>query len=139
MIKYLGSKRRLVPVLRAHLRGRPTPRTALDLFTGTTRVAQAFKQRGARVTAVDTARYAEMFAQCYVATDATDGRQGRSRSTRSRTSSRCPGEPGYFTETFCEQSRFFQPFNGARVDAIRDAIARDYAGVAARTRSCSRA
>jgi adenine-specific DNA-methyltransferase len=39
-----------------------------------------------------------------------------------------PGAPGYFTETFCEQSRFLQPHNGARVDAIRDAIALDYAG-----------
>lgn len=33
-----------------------------------------------------------------------------------------PGSPGYFTETFCERSRFFQPKNGARVDAIREAI-----------------
>ena len=32
------------------------------------------------------------------------------------------GRPGYFTRTFCEQSRFFQPHNGARVDAIRTAI-----------------
>ena len=41
---------------------------------------------------------------------------------------RLPGKPGYFTETFCERSRFFQPKNGARVDAIREAIARDYSG-----------
>ena len=39
-----------------------------------------------------------------------------------------PGVDGYFTETFCVQSRFFQPHNGARIDAIRDAIERDYAG-----------
>ena len=31
-----------------------------------------------------------------------------------------PGRPGYVTETFCEQSRFFQPHNGARIDAIRE-------------------
>ena len=35
-----------------------------------------------------------------------------------------PGRAGYFTETFCLQSRFFQPKNGARVDAIREAISR---------------
>src|SRR5204862_5759877 len=34
---------------------------------------------------------------------------------------------GYVTETFCVQSRFFQPFNGQRIDAIRDAIESDYA------------
>ena len=43
VIKYLGSKRRLVPVLAA-LCEAARARTALDLFTGTTRVAQAFKQ-----------------------------------------------------------------------------------------------
>jgi adenine-specific DNA-methyltransferase len=39
-----------------------------------------------------------------------------------------PGRPGYVTETFCTSSRFFQPHNGERIDAIRDAIASDYAG-----------
>jgi adenine-specific DNA-methyltransferase len=39
-----------------------------------------------------------------------------------------PGHPGYVTETFCESSRFFQPANGARIDAVRDAIAERYAG-----------
>ena len=38
--------------------------------------------------------------------------------------------PGYFTETFCVQSRFFQPFNGERVDAIRDRIEAEFAGTA---------
>jgi adenine-specific DNA-methyltransferase len=32
------------------------------------------------------------------------------------------------TETFCERSRFFQPANGARIDAVRSAIELDYAG-----------
>ena len=41
-----------------------------------------------------------------------------------------PGHSGYVTETFCEQSRFFQPHNGERIDAVRDAIAADHAGTA---------
>src|SRR5436305_723891 len=69
MIKYLGSKRRLVPVL-GDLCERAGARTALDLFTGTTRVAQEFKRRGARVRAVDTARYSDVIARCDVAADA---------------------------------------------------------------------
>src|SRR3954451_16624524 len=68
VIKYLGSKRRLVPALTAIGRASDA-RTALDLFTGTTRVAQAFKSCGIEVTAVDNARYAATFARCYVATD----------------------------------------------------------------------
>ena len=39
-----------------------------------------------------------------------------------------PGRDGYFTETFCQRSRFFTPENGARIDAIRDAIATDHTG-----------
>ena len=65
MIKYLGSKRRLVPVL-GELFTASRSRTALDLFTGTTRVAQELKRRGGYVTAVDTARYSEVFARCYI-------------------------------------------------------------------------
>ena len=104
MIKYIGSKRRLVPVL-ADICATIEARRALDLFTGTTRVAQAFKQQGAHVTAVDTARYAEVFAQCYVEIDA----DRRRSSTRS--SGRCadlmarPDVDGYVTEVFCTQSR----------------------------------
>ncbi|MGP0032372.1 MAG: DNA adenine methylase, partial [Acidimicrobiales bacterium] len=53
MIKYLGSKRRLVPVLSA-ICAASGARTAVDLFTGTTRVAQAFKAQGLDVTALDS-------------------------------------------------------------------------------------
>ena len=63
MIKYLGSKRRLVPVI-CGLAERAGARTCLDLFTGTTRVARGFKHLGAVVTAVDTARYSEVLARC---------------------------------------------------------------------------
>jgi adenine-specific DNA-methyltransferase len=125
VIKYLGSKRRLVPVL-TRICEAARARTALDLFTGTTRVAQAFKQLGTHVTAVDTARYSEVFARCYVATDATGVDKDDLREAL-RHLQALPGRPGYFTETFCERARFFQPFNGARIDAIRDALARDYA------------
>ena len=125
MIKYLGSKRRLVPVLE-QLATRSGARTALDLFTGTTRVAQAYKALGLQVTAVDSARYSEVFGRCYVEADATA--IDRSELDEAvRRLDRLKGRPGYVTETFCEQARFFQPFNGARIDAIRETIARDYA------------
>ncbi|MDW3216912.1 MAG: DNA adenine methylase [Ilumatobacteraceae bacterium] len=126
MIKYLGSKRRLIPVL-ADLFERSGASTALDLFTGTTRVAQAFKTTGAHVTAVDVARYSEVFARTWIELDAASVDQDELRSAIDDLN-RIPGEPGYVTDTFCVQSRFFQPFNGERIDAIRDAIARDHAG-----------
>ena len=125
MIKYLGSKRRLVPVLGVVAEA-VGARTALDLFTGTTRVAQELKRHGAVVTAVDTARYSEVFARCYVATDAADVDKDDLAEALAGLDA-LPGAPAYFTDTFCVRSRFFQPHNGARVDAIRDAIERDHA------------
>jgi adenine-specific DNA-methyltransferase len=124
MIKYLGSKRRLVPVL-GELFARSGATTALDLFTGTTRVAQELKRRGGMVTALDRARYAEVFAQCYIATDATTVDPAALDAALGELDA-LPGAPGYFTETFCERSRYFRPENGARVDAIRDAIDERY-------------
>jgi adenine-specific DNA-methyltransferase len=125
VIKYLGSKRRLVPVL-AELARRARARTALDLFTGTTRVAQAFKAGGAEVTALDSARYASVLAACYVATDAAAVESAQLEEAVAELNA-LPGCPGYVTETFCTRARFFQPANGARIDAVRDAI-RDYGG-----------
>jgi adenine-specific DNA-methyltransferase len=126
VIKYLGSKRRLVPVL-AEMVSAVGARTALDLFTGTTRVAQAMKALGAEVTALDAARYSEVFARCYIETDADTVDRGELDRAIAHLHATTP-RPGYVTETFCEQSRFFQPFNGERIDAIRDAIERDFAG-----------
>ncbi|MGI8511747.1 MAG: DNA adenine methylase, partial [Solirubrobacteraceae bacterium] len=126
VIKYLGSKRRLVGVI-ADLAVASGAHTALDLFTGTTRVAQALKARGLHVTAVDSARYSEQLARCYVQTDAGAADHAALAAALARLDG-LPGRPGYFTETFCESARYVQPFNGARVDAIRDAIASDHAG-----------
>lgn len=125
MIKYLGSKRTLVPAL-AQVADLSGARTALDAFTGTTRVAQAFKALGIDTTANDVASYSRVLADCYIA---TDKRQINDRELRALLCDlqATPGEPGYFTETFCEKSRFFQPKNGARIDAIRNRIEAEFA------------
>ncbi|HWC33314.1 MAG TPA: DNA adenine methylase [Mycobacteriales bacterium] len=128
VIKYLGSKRTLVPVLGAIARAVPA-RTALDLFSGTTRVAQELKRGGADVVAVDVATYSELLGRCFIATDAATVDHAAVGSALEALSG-LPGERGYFTRTFCEQARFFQPKNGARVDAIRAAIEDGYAGTA---------
>jgi adenine-specific DNA-methyltransferase len=126
VIKYIGSKRRLVPVL-GRLLSAAGARTAVDLFTGTTRVAQEFKRRGAEVWAVDTARYSEVFARCYVATDRRQVDLAEVARTLEELD-QLPGHDGYVAETFCRRSRYFQPKNGKRIDAIREAIAERYTG-----------
>ncbi len=121
-IKYLGSKRRLVDVI-GSLFTATGGGTALDLFTGTTRVAQELKRRGGYVTAVDRARYATVFAESAIRTDAAtldlDALDAELAALDA-----LDGTSGYVTETFCRRARFFRPENGARIDAIRDAIER---------------
>ena len=124
MIKYLGSKRVLVPVLGA-LAGASGARTALDLFTGTTRVAQELCRRGVSTTAVDTASYAEVLARCFVETDAADVDQAEVAAALDHLAG-LPPVDGYVTETFCRASRYFHPDNGMRIDAIRAGIEEHY-------------
>jgi len=126
VIKYIGSKRRLVPVL-AQICRASGARTALDLFTGTTRVAQAFKAQGVHVTAADNARYAHAFARTYIEADAAATDVGQLRAAVNHLNA-VPGQPGYVHDTFSRQARFFQPHNAARIDAVRDALDAEYAG-----------
>ncbi len=128
VIKYLGSKRRLIPALTL-LAEASGARTGLDLFCGTTRVAQAWKRLGMAVTAVDCTRFAHVLARCYVA---ADPRADPSLVERAADAvdelNALEGRPGYVTATFCEASRYFRPENGARIDAIRDAVERQHGG-----------
>jgi adenine-specific DNA-methyltransferase len=126
VIKYLGSKRSLVPVL-GNIAERVGARTAVDLFTGTTRVAQEFKRRGLLVTATDVATYSQVLSDCYIATDSATVDPQELDNALKRLAA-LPGKPGYFTRTYCEEARFFQPKNGARVDAIRDCLEAEHRG-----------
>ncbi|NVB36447.1 DNA adenine methylase [Pseudenhygromyxa sp. WMMC2535] len=121
MIKYIGSKRTLLPVVLRAVDAVPDAATVLDLFSGTSRVGHALKGAGYRVLANDHNTYAATLARCYVAADRD--RLERDANKLIAELDALPGEPGWFTQTYCEQARFFQPHNGARVDAIRDAIA----------------
>ena len=126
MIKYLGSKRALMPVLET-LFAASKATTAVDLFTGTTRVAAAMKQLGMQVTAVDTASYSEIFSKTFIELDAT-GKDLSELADAVKSLNALSGTSGYFTEVFCEKARYFQPKNGQRIDAIRSAIETDYKG-----------
>jgi adenine-specific DNA-methyltransferase len=122
LIKYIGSKRVLVPLLVEVVQAVQPTGTVVDLFSGTSRVGHGLKRQGYRVVANDHNAYAATLATCYVQADLEE----HERAARSLVEefNRLPGQAGYFTETFCERSRFFQPKNGARVDAIREEIER---------------
>ena len=121
MIKYIGSKRTLAPAILQAIGSLGRVRSVLDLFAGTSRVGHALKGAGYQVHANDHNTYAATLAACYVQADYEDHCLAAAQLIAEFNA--LPGAPGYFTETFCERSRFFQPKNGARIDAIREAIA----------------
>ena len=98
------------------------PRTALDLFSGTSRVGHALKREGVRVHANDHNAYAHALAGCYVAADARKWRARASRLVEELDA--LPGRAGWFTETYAVRSRYLKPANAARAEAIRARIAR---------------
>lgn len=122
MIKYIGSKRRLVPHIVQGINAFQSSDRVLDLFSGTSRVGHALKHAGKHVVANDHLSYAHVLARCYVQADSM--RWSKAAEAVLDELSEVAPSPGYFTETFCKAARYFQPKNGARVDAIRDEIAR---------------
>lgn len=121
MIKYLGSKRLLLPRILACVRALPDVHTVLDLFSGTSRVGHALKRAGHAVIANDHNTFAHVLARCYVQADAA--RVLAPARALLDELGRLPGRPGYVAETFGERARFIRPENGARIDAIRARIA----------------
>ena len=122
MIKYLGSKRRLLDRIVAVAQAVPGATTAVDLFSGTARVGHALKGAGFAVHANDYAAYAHVLATCHVQADAE--RWTAEAAALLAELQQVPPAAGYVTRTFCEEARYFTPANGARIDAIRDEIAR---------------
>ncbi|MFW2390545.1 MAG: DNA adenine methylase [Polyangiales bacterium] len=120
MIKYIGSKRLLVPHIVRAVSKFPESGRVLDLFSGTSRVARGLKETGRYVIANDHLAYASTLARCYVQADAD--RWLAEASGLIEELAQVSPAPGYFTKAFCEDARYFQPKNGARVDAIREEI-----------------
>ncbi|MCA9604188.1 MAG: DNA adenine methylase [Myxococcales bacterium] len=122
MIKYIGSKRLLLEPIVAAVRGfGPDVGSALDLFSGTSRVGRALKASGLAVTANDHLAFAATLARTYVAADAREWLAPATAliAELAATPSR---DEGWFTPMFCRDARYLQPQNGLRVEAIREAI-----------------
>jgi adenine-specific DNA-methyltransferase len=73
------------------------------------------------VTAADLADYSAVLAECFVATDASRIDPAELSDIVGRLN-HAPDVDGYVTDTFCRRARFFQEFNGRRIDAIRRGI-----------------
>lgn len=121
MIKYLGSKRQLLPWIIDTIQSQcPNVRSALDLFSGTGRVGRALKENGYSVESNDHNLFAYHLAHCYVETSIEDIPSDFIKIIDHLNS--LPGKEGFFTSNYCVKARFFHPKNGIKIDAIREEI-----------------
>ena len=122
MIKYIGSKRALLGHILTAIGGATAPGSAVaDLFSGTARVGHALKGAGYRVLSNDHNAFAHALATCYVQADADRWAEPASRILADL--QRLPPQAGWFTEAYCVAARYLTPENGAKAEAIRNAIA----------------
>ena len=120
-IKYAGSKLKIIPhILR--MTSDLECRSVLDGFSGTTRVAQAFAQRGLQTTANDISEWSEVFATCYLLSEKEDSFYQPYIDCLNS----LQGIEGWFTENYGgdEQhtKRPFQRHNTMKLDAMREKI-----------------
>lgn len=120
-IKYVGSKLKILPHIIQIINGLKI-RTALDAFSGTTRVAQAFSQLGFDTSANDIAEYSEIFGHCYLlSTKPNEFYQKFIDELNS-----LKGTFGWFSQHYGGENeagkRPFQLKNTMKLDTIRDKI-----------------
>jgi adenine-specific DNA-methyltransferase len=123
MIKYIGSKRALLGHVASTVAAAlPDGGRIADLFSGTARVGHALKKQGFRVWSNDHNAYAHVLATCYVQADRSRWLEPAEKVLAELRT--VAPDAGWFTQTYSEKARFFHPDNGARIDAIRERIAR---------------
>ena len=120
-IKYTGSKLKILPYI-IDVVGELEVESALDAFSGTTRVAQAFSQLGYDTTANDISVWSEVFGTCYLLSKKPDSFYKPYLEELNA----LPGYRGWFSENYGgegeEGKQPFQMKNTMRLDAIRDKI-----------------
>jgi adenine-specific DNA-methyltransferase len=129
-VKYIGSKASLVGEIlgfvQEHLPA-GTPRTLIDVFTGTTRVAQAFRATGWSITTSDLSWASEAYAHAFVTRTAESGRRIPDLITKLKA---LPSLADWITLNYCDVIaadggvvKMWKPENGKKADAIRNQIA----------------
>lgn len=119
VIKYLGSKRTLLPHILSAVKSHTDVHSVFDAFSGTSRVGKCLRENGYRIQSNDYSQYATTLATAYVASTGKDFFDAAEVLPELQA---LKGRAGWFTDTYCVKSRFFQPFNGERIDAIREHI-----------------
>ena len=120
-IKYAGSKLKIIPFILDCIE----PYNfcdVLDGFAGTTRVGQAFAQRGMSVTSNDISAWSEVFGNCYFKSEREDEFYAKIINELNK----LDGMNGWFTQNYGgdenDVKKPFQIHNTRKLDAIREYI-----------------
>jgi adenine-specific DNA-methyltransferase len=127
-VKYIGSKASLIPSI-LHCINTHIPKgsisSAIDVFTGTTRVAQAFKGMGWKVQTSDLSWASSSYSGTWIENE----KENRHLQAKIDTLNNLEGVEGWITQNYCDVKgkddaivRVWQPKNGKKADAIRDKI-----------------
>jgi adenine-specific DNA-methyltransferase len=133
-VKYIGSKNKLIRYIHECIpvsfssRDETNPPSIIDVFTGTTRVAQSFRQRGWRVITSDLNWASTAYSALFIQT--TTGDIPRLSEFIAELNE-LPGIPDWISRNYCdvasaeeggENIRMWSPENGAKADNIRNRI-----------------
>lgn len=115
-VKYIGSKREIVDdILQVVKNEAPQAKSIIDVFSGTTRVSQAFRKNGYTGIASDLSQASEIYSGCFLENENNSHLQEIIDFLNSLS-----GYNGWITENYA--GRFWQEKNTQKADAIRDYI-----------------
>ena len=125
-VKYIGSKASLVPfIVKTVEDSLSDARSAIDVFTGTTRVAQAFKEKGITVTTSDLSWASKAYSNTWIGNEGTNAHLAE----RLAILNGLEGSAGWITKNYCDVLgaqngvvRVWQAKNGKKADAAREQI-----------------
>ncbi len=130
-VKYIGSKAALITEITDFVQNNlppDAPKTFLDVFTGTTRVGQAFRAAGWTVSSSDLSWASEAYAHAFLLRTPTSGIRIPELIEKLR---RIEGETDWITRNYCDVVtseggvvKMWKPANGSKADAIRNKIAK---------------
>lgn len=119
-VKYIGSKKTLVPFIIKALNTFNISGRAIDVFTGTTRVAQAFKKQGMEVITSDLSWASKCYSNTFIG-----NRDNTHLQKYIDIANSLSGKEGWLYENYCDNKnnvKVWQKKNGMKADAIRDWI-----------------
>ena len=129
-IRYLGSKNKIIPLIIKVVDSLSlSDKSVIDVFTGTTRVAQAFKSVGYRVVTSDLSWASEAYSRAFVCNNGSVSHMQKHLDVLNSLS----GKAGWLTKHYCNGTatkkdgsvvtiQVWKPKNGMKADAVRDHI-----------------